>query len=141
MSRYWDQKANSPELGLILRDVAAFAIVVIASGMYGCPRYNVWQQGLVGEAELRHAEQSKQVAIQEAHAKLESSKLLAQAEVERAKGVAGANAIIAESLKGNESYLRYLWITEVAAVGKDGKTVVYVPTEANLPILEAARKP
>lgn len=141
MSRYSDEKNGEPKGWPIVRDSIAFMIVCIAGGMYGCPRYNVWQQGLVGEAELRHAEQSKQVAIQEAHAKLESSKLLAQAEVERAKGVAQSNQIIAEGLKGNEAYLRYLWITEVAAVGKDGKTVVYVPTEANMPIMETGKRP
>jgi regulator of protease activity HflC (stomatin/prohibitin superfamily) len=112
---------------------------LVAGGMWGCPTYNVWQQGLAGQAELQHAMQSKQVAIQEAHAKLESATLLANAEIERAKGVAEANKIIGESLHGNDAYLRYLWITEVAAVGRDGKTVVYVPTEANLPILEATR--
>ncbi len=64
--------------------------------------------------------------------------MLADAEVLRAEGVAKANKIIGESLKENEQYLRYLWITDVA--GKDvNKTVVYIPTEANIPILEATR--
>ena len=41
-----------------------------------------------------------------------------------------------ESLKNNESYLRYLWIQGL----QDGTSeVIYIPTEANLPILEAAR--
>lgn len=63
--------------------------------------------------------------------------LLAEAEIERAKGVAEANRIIGESLKGNEAYLRYLWIQGL----QEGSTpqVVYVPTEAGLPILEAGR--
>lgn len=113
---------------------------LVAVGMWGCPTYNVWQQGLAGQAELQHAMQSKQVAIQEAHAKLESATLLANAEIERAKGVAQANKIIGDSLRDNDSYLRYLWITEVA--GKDvDKTVVYVPTETNIPIMEAGRIP
>jgi len=113
---------------------------LVAGGMVGCPQYSVYEQRLTGEAELARAQQNRQIAINEAQAKEEAATHLAAAEVERAKGVAGANQIIANSLKGNESYLRYLWITEVAAVGKDGKTVVYVPTEANLPILEATRK-
>ena len=71
----------------------------------------------------------------------ESAKHLARAEVERAKGVAEANKIIGEGLKGNEEYLRYLWIMslEHVAASSNGSTVVYVPTEANLPILEAGR--
>ncbi len=102
------------------------------------PQYSVWEQGLAGQAELAKADYSKKVAVQEAQAKLDASTLLANAEIERAKGVAKANEIIGQSLKENESYLRYLWITEVA--GHDTqKTVVYVPTEANMPILEATR--
>src|SRR5438105_4939893 len=83
---------------------------VIWAGMWGCPQYNVWQQGLAGNAELKRAEFNRQVAIQEAKAKEESAKHLAQAEIYRAQGVAQANVIIGESLKGNEAYLRYLWI-------------------------------
>lgn len=141
MSRYWDEKANDPRFGLIVRDLLILVVAIIAGGMYGCPHYDVYQQALSGKAALGRAMQDRQIAVQEAQAKMEAATMLAQAEIARAKGVAGANAIIAESLKGNEAYLRYLWITEVAAVGKDGKTVVYVPTEANLPILEANRKP
>ncbi len=68
---------------------------------------------------------------------MESAKSLAMAEVERAKGVAEANQIIGESLKGNESYLRYLWIQGLQYGSSE---VIYIPTEANLPILEASRK-
>jgi hypothetical protein len=57
--------------------------------------------------------------------------------VERAIGVAEANEIIGESLRENEAYLRYLWINGL----HDGSSeVIYIPTEANLPILEAVRK-
>jgi hypothetical protein len=51
--------------------------------------------------------------------------------------VAQANKIIGDSLKDNEAYLRYLWIQNLEN-SKD-RTIVYVPTEANLPILEAGR--
>lgn len=106
----------------------------VGAGMYGCPKYNVWQQGLAGEAELSKAEFSKQVAVQEANAKKESAKSLAEAEVIRAEGVAKANKIIGDSLQGNDAYLRYLWIQGL----NDGSgEVVYIPTEANLPLLEA----
>lgn len=115
--------------------------LIVVGGMVGCPQYAVYEQRLTGEAELARAQQNRQIAVNEAQARQEAATHLAQAEIERAKGVAGANQIISESLKGNEAYLRYLWITEVAAVGKEGKTVVYIPTEANLPILEATRKP
>jgi len=137
MTRYDDE----PNVGVWMVVGIVILALVIGLAMVGCPTYNVYTAQKAGEAELAQATQNRQIAINEAQAKMESAKLLAQAEVERAKGVAEANKIIAEGLKGHDEYLRYLWITEVAAVGKDGKTVVYVPTEANLPILEAgARK-
>ena len=114
-------------------------VIIVVTLMAALPQYAVYQQRLHVEAELARAQQNRQIAVNEAQAKKDAAVLLAQAEVERAKGVAQANAIIADSLKGNEAYLRYLWVTEVAASGKEGKTVVYVPTEANIPILEANR--
>lgn len=109
----------------------------VGGGMYGYPKYKVWQQGLEGEAELARAEQNRKIRIQEAEAELASSKLKAQSEVERAKGVAEANLIVADGLKGHDEYLRYLWIEKVA--GNASKEIVYVPTEASLPILEAGK--
>lgn len=122
-------------------------IVLIALGMFGLPQYNVWQQGLAGQAELKRAEQSRQIQIEEAKAENESMTLLAeagikkakmeaQAEIERAKGVAEANRIIGESLQGNTEYLTYLWIQ---GLNDSSGEVIYVPTESNLPILEAGR--
>lgn len=140
MSRYWNEEKDDVRAWPLVRDGLAFILACIAGGMWGCPTYNVWQQGLAGQAELSRAMQNRQIAIQEATAKKESAVMLADSEIERARGVAEANRIIGTSLKENEDYLRYLWITEVA--GKDvDKTVVYVPTESNIPILEAGRKP
>lgn len=110
---------------------------IIFAGMWGCPQYHVYEQRMAGEAALAEAESSKQIAVQAAKAKLESAKMLAEAEVERAKGVAEANKIIGESLSGHEDYLRYLWITGLENAGNP--TVIYVPTEAGLPILESSR--
>ena len=112
-------------------------VLLIALGMWGCPKYNVWQKELSGKAQLKKAEWNRQITITEAEAKKEAAKALAGAEVERAKGVAEANEIIGKSLKDNEAYLRYLWINGL----HDGSSeVIYIPTEANLPILESVRK-
>jgi len=96
----------------------------------------VWQQSMAGQAELAHAEYSRQIATCEALAKKESAKALADAEVIRAQGVAQANKIIGDSLQNNEGYLRYLWIQGLQT---NQMQVVYVPTEANLPIMESQR--
>ena len=113
---------------------------VISVALWGCPQYNVYSQRLTGEGELARAEYNRQVAVREAAAKKDAAKLLAEAEVFRAEGVAQANKIIGESLHNNAEYLKYLWITDVAGNNKT-PTVIYVPTEANIPILEAGRRP
>jgi hypothetical protein len=100
------------------------------------PYVHVWQQGMLGQAELARADSNRQIATCEAMAKKESSKALADAEVIRAEGVAMANKIIGDSLAGNEGYLHYLWIQGLQT---SNMQVVYVPTEANLPIMEANR--
>jgi regulator of protease activity HflC (stomatin/prohibitin superfamily) len=111
-------------------------VLVIIAFMFGYPKYRVWQQGLEGEAELKRAEQNRKIAVQEAEAKKEAAKSLADAEVIRAEGVAKANAIIGSSLKDNENYLKYLWIDNLE---KNPNAVIYVPTENGMPIMEAGR--
>jgi regulator of protease activity HflC (stomatin/prohibitin superfamily) len=120
----------------ILAGIMALVVIIVGT-MWAWPQYNIYAQRAQGQAMLAHAQSAKEVAVAEAKAKMESAELLAQAEVARAKGVAQANQIIGESLKNNEAYLRYLWINDLGQ--NAGKTVVYVPTEANLPILEATR--
>lgn len=117
-------------IGLVILLFLFIGIPVIYS------EYNVWSAGKAGEAELKQADWNRQIIVREAQAKQEAAIALAAAEVERAKGVAQANQIIGKSLENNEAYLRYLWINGL----NDGKNqVIYVPTEANLPILEANR--
>jgi regulator of protease activity HflC (stomatin/prohibitin superfamily) len=102
--------------------------------LYG--KYRLWSASIHGEAELKQAEWNRQIIVKEAIAKKDASVMLAQAEVERARGVAQANKIIGNSLKQNEDYLRYLWIDNIHNTTNQ---IIYVPTEANLPILEANR--
>jgi len=98
-----------------------------------------------GRAILLEAESSKKAMIEEAKArneaatleaesKIKIAKAEAQVEIERAKGVAEANKIIGESLKGNTEYLKYLMIQGLH--DSNGERI-YIPTEAGLPILEA----
>ncbi|MFY8127332.1 MAG: hypothetical protein ACOVMM_03075 [Chitinophagaceae bacterium] len=128
--------ASSKEVVNAIIKIIVALFVIILLWMFGYPRYRVWQQGLEGEAELKRAEQNRKIAVQEAEAKKEAAKSLADAEIIRAEGVAKANAIIGNSLKGNEDYLRYLWIDNLE---KNPNAVIYIPTEAGLPILESQR--
>lgn len=114
----------------------AICVSVVMSLFFGLPQYKVWQQYKEGEAELAKAEQNRQIAIQEAKAKEESAKSLANAEIIRARGVAEANKIIGDSLQNNDAYIHYLWIE---ALKESQNEVIYIPTEAGIPITEAKR--
>lgn len=117
---------------------AIFGVIfILGIGMWGCPQYNVYSARMEGEAKLAHAQSEREVQVRDAQGKLEASTLLAKTEVERAKGVAEANKVIGNSLKDNEAYLRWLYIEGLRE--KQGE-VIYIPTEAGLPILETARK-
>ena len=107
-------------------------IGIIVGLMFGLPNYRVWQQEMSGKARLAEAEQSKQIMLIEAQMLLEVEKLNAEIEVERAKGMAEAIEIEGGAL--TTEYIQYLWVRQ--NIFSD-KTTIYIPTEANLPILEA----
>ena len=115
--------------------IGLIILVIIAAIMFGYPRYKVWQQEMDGKAEFAKAEQNRKIKIEEARANLEAEKLNAQAEIERAKGA--AKAIEIENGSITPTYIQYLWVRQQADLGY--KTVIYIPTEGNLPILEAGR--
>ena len=101
------------------------------------PPMRIYLKETNGKALLIEAEQTRQIKVEEAKAKKQSAQYEADAEVIRAKGVAEANKIIGKSLKDNEGYLRYLWIQGL----QDGSSeVIYIPTEAGLPLLEAGKR-
>lgn len=121
-----------------LGQVVTFLIVaalIITGLMFGLPKYSVWRAEQVGKAEFAKAEQNRKIKIEEAKANLEAEKLNAQAEIERAKGA--AEAIRIENGSITPTYIQYLWVRQQSDLGN--KTVIYIPTETNLPILEAGR--
>jgi len=124
------------------KDVIKFVALVIfilsgciIAGMWILPKYNVWRQEMEGKAEFAKAEQNRRIKIEEAKANLEAEKLNAQAEIERAKGA--AKAISIENGSITPSYIQYLWVRQQNA--QTNNKIIYIPTEAGLPILEAGR--
>lgn len=112
------------------------AVVVFTIGMaFIRPWYNVWSQEMEGKAEFAKAEQNRKIKIEEARANLEAEKLNAQAEIERAKGA--AEAIKIENGSITPTYIQYLWVRQQSDLSN--KTVIYIPTETNLPLLESTR--
>lgn len=118
--------------------IIAIVVVLAFIGviMFGMPVYRVWSQEMKGKAELAEAEQNRRIKVEEARANLEAEKLNAKAEIERAKGA--AEAIKIENGTLTQTYIQYLWVRNQNNLNE--KTVIYIPTEANLPILEAGRK-
>ena len=127
------QKKN---LAIVKMVVWPIIIVLVLVGMFaGWPTYNVWRAEMSGRAEMAQAEQNRKILVEEAQANLDAQKLNAEAEVERAKGM--AEAIEIEDGKLSDQYIHYLWVRNIDKM--DGEKI-YIPTEANMPILEAASK-
>lgn len=118
-------------------------IIVLGIGLlwlpvWGWQYFKVFKAEYTGKAELAQAEWNRQIIVRQAQARKDAAGLEADAEVLRAEGVSKANAIVAEGLGGPEGYLRYLYI-HMLDEQKD-KQIIYIPTEAGLPILEAGRR-
>ena len=109
--------------------------------LIGLPTYNVYSKQMAGKAAYEQAVQDRRIRVLEAQAALDSARLTAQAEIERARGTNEANRIMSESLGGPENYLRWAYIHMLEeTAGKQGREVIYIPTEAGMPILEAGRR-
>ena len=115
----------------VVGGIVAFFVVMA----FVRPWYNVWSQEMEGKAEFAKAEQNRKIKIEEARANLEAEKLNAQAEIERAKGA--AEAIKIENGSITPTYIQYLWVRQQSDLSD--KTVIYIPTESNLPLLESTR--
>ena len=134
MSNYQNVNVSSRMIRTIIWAAAGVVLVIVAMA-FVMPWYNVWSQEMEGKAEFAKAEQNRKIKIEEARANLEAEKLNAQAEVERAKGA--AEAIRRENGSITPTYIQYLWVRQQSNL--NDKTVIYVPTETNLPLLESTR--
>lgn len=120
--------------------IGVLLVVIVGGGLGSCAAYNsvrVWNAQTAGEAELAQARSNRQIKTLEAKASMESAKDFAEADVIRARGQAKANGILQNSLGGPAGYLQFLKI-EMMKDMKQG-SLVYVPTEGQLPITEAGR--
>jgi hypothetical protein len=109
-------------LGLILG--------LIALGMWGCPQYNVWQQELAGKAALMRAGQERQILVEQAQAEVDSATLRAE-----------AIKIVGQAAKDFPEYRLQEFLGAFAeALQSDSiNKIIFVPTERNIPIVEAIK--
>lgn len=104
--------------------------------MFGIPKYKVWQQEMQGKAEMARAEQNRKILIEEAKARLEAEKLNAEAEIERARGMAEAMKIENGTL--SNTYNQYLFIRTLEKIADKGSLpqIIYVPSEGLTPVMD-----
>jgi len=112
--------------------------VFVAFLMWVLPMYGVWAAHKSGQADLAQAQNEQQVQVAQARGRKEAATLNKEAAIIEAEAVAKSVETIGKSLEGNIEYLQWQWINMMEQ--RDAGDTIYVPTEAGLPILEAARK-
>ena len=105
--------------------VFVICLLISAGIIFGYPNYMVWEQRKQGEAALAKATQDRQTKVQEA-----------EAEQEAASKQAEANRILGESVREYPEAMEQKW---VEAFANTSNQVIYLPTEASVPITESGR--
>jgi hypothetical protein len=110
--------------------------IILVVFLIGFPHYRVWFAHKKGLADLARAQNEQQIQVANANGRLKAADLNKQAAIIEAEAVAKQIEVIGTNLKNHDLYLRWQWIRMMEE--REGETI-YVPTEANLPILEATR--
>ncbi len=105
-------------------------VIAVLLLLAGCPPYKMWVRQMEGEGERLHAEQVRQKLVIQAQAELEASKKQAE-----------AIEILGEKAKKYPEWGQQSLIFAFGEALRSGKIsqIIYVPTEANIPITEVAR--
>jgi hypothetical protein len=108
--------------------ILALSLIIIAMLLY--PQYRVYSMRLQGEALLAKAQAERQVLVRQAEAERDAA-------VHRAAAI----AIVGQAAKDFPEYRQQEFIGAFADALHNGKIaqMIYVPTEAGIPILEAGR--
>ena len=121
------QKLNTPKIAI---HAAIALLMLILVMMAGCPPYAVWEQRLTGEAELRRAEENRKILVEQARAERDSAALRAEA-----IGIVGQAAKDFPEYR----YQEFLGAFGEALQSDKVEQIIFVPTEANIPVTEAGR--
>lgn len=121
---------RQPNPVMSMAPIAAVVVALIAALMFGMPIYRVWQQGLRGEANLARAEQERQILVEQARAERDAAILRAE-----------AIEIVGAAARDFPEYRVQEFIGAFGEALQNGniEKLVFVPTEANIPIVEAGR--
>lgn len=98
------------------------------------PRLNLYKANTEKQAVIAEQKAQSEAAEFAARSAVTQAEAKAEAMIIEAKALAESQAIIAETL--TPEYIRYLY---VKAIENNPNQVIYVPTEAGMPILESGR--
>jgi hypothetical protein len=121
-----------------LEIITTLAIIGLVWVLLGYPHWRVWAAHQSGMADLQKARNEQQIQVSAAQGRLDAALLNKEAAVIEAQAVSLQINEIGTQLTEHSLYLRWQWIKMMEEIDTD-HSVIYVPTEANLPILEAAR--
>lgn len=118
------------EGALIVLLIVIMLCLSVGSCMRWYPQYQVYSSKMDGEAELAKANYARQTQVAQAQAELDAAKLRAQ-----------AIAMVGKAAQDYPQYRQQEFIGAFADALRDGKIqqIMYVPTEAGIPITEAGR--
>lgn len=114
-------------------------IILIAWTLFGLPVWRVWAQKMQGEADLAQAHREQQIQVSKAQGRLDAAEINKKAAIVEATAVAEQIKEIGATLTQHDLYLRWQWIKMMEE--RPNSSVIYVPTEGNLPIMEAGKRP
>lgn len=125
----------------ILWSVGGLFVVILLWSLWGYPHWRVWASHQEGLADLTRARNEQQIQVAQAESRLAAAEANKKAAIVEAQAVAAQIEAIGSQLTAHDLYLRWQWIKMMEDTHEDAdRSVIYVPTEANLPILEARRK-
>lgn len=107
-----------------------FAIALMFALSFTYRHYSVWSMEMQGKANLAKATQDRQIQVEQAKSEFEASKYVAK-----------AIEIVGKSAQKYPEYRNQMYIQAFAEALQEGNIaqIIYVPTEAGIPILEANR--
>ena len=107
------------------------ALLIILGLIWGYQYFKVFSAEMSGKAKKMEAQQARMVLVEQARAEKEAAQLRSDAIL-----------IVGEAAKKYPEYRYQEYIGAFAEALKNGKIhqIIYIPTEAGIPILEAGRK-
>jgi len=125
-----NKQRGDAELFVVSTMVVTITFALLGFSLWFFPWWNVWSSEQSGKAALAKAESTRQILVTQAHAEREAATLRAE-----------AIKIVGQAAKDFPEYRQQEFIGAFAEALKDGHVnqIIYVPTEANIPIIEARR--